>query len=259
MEGRRFEIVVARDLEDLSQKAAEFFVRLAAKVKMVKDSFTVALSGGSTPRGLYEHIALDSIQRKIPWDQVHLFWGDERCVPPDHPASNYHMAYETLLSKVPIKPENVHPAVSSKLSPPQEMADEYEENLRKFFDPTPDGWPRFDLVLLGIGKDGHTASLFPDTPVLQETKRWVAALYVEKLKSYRLTLTIPVFNHAKHVLFLISGKEKAGIFRKIIESGQDSPRLPFQLIKPIRGDLLYLVDQAPSGKEVGGKACVLYL
>lgn len=247
MKNKEIKIVIARDIEDLSKQAAQFFVCLSRQKAEVKDRFSVALSGGSTPRGLYERLALDSIQRKIPWDQVHLFWGDERCVPPDHPASNYRMAYETLISKVPIKQENVHPPINGEKSDPQEMAHEYEEILRKFFNQTPEGWPRFDLVFLGIGEDGHTASLFPGTPVLQETKRWVAAPYVERLKSYRLTLTPPVFNHAAHVIFLMAGREKAGIFRKIVESGQASLQLPFQLIKPIRGDLFYFVDQSASG------------
>jgi 6-phosphogluconolactonase len=236
-------IYVGRDLEDLSQYAALQFARWAEEFVKTRGLFTVALSGGSTPRSLYTLLASDRFRDRIPWSKVHLFWGDERCVPPDHPDSNYRMAKEALLSKVPVPSENIH-RMPAEQNDPERAAIEYEQAIREFFKLARAEWPRFDLILLGLGEDGHTASLFPGTTVLHEQTRLVAAPYVEKLHAHRLTLTPPVLNHAAHVIFLVSGKAKAGILRDILEGEYQPDQRPAQLIRPEQGNLIWITDRA---------------
>ncbi len=239
---KRVEVVIADDLEALSEKAAEFVARCITDRAKVKDRVAIALSGGTTPKGLYEWLASENFRHRITWNQVHLFWGDERCVPPKNPESNYHTAYESLISRVLIPVKNVHRMPGEKADP-EKAADEYEQALRDFFRPSPEEWPTFDLVLLGIGTDGHTASLFPGSLVLQERKRWVAAPYVEKLHAHRLTLTLPVFNHAAQVIFLVAGKEKAQVMKELHVTGHTQDRFPFQLIRPDHGKLVFFLDK----------------
>ncbi|NKE70263.1 6-phosphogluconolactonase [Candidatus Manganitrophus noduliformans] len=239
MDDQGMEVKIARDLEDLSEKAAEFVLRFVMDLLKGQESVSIALAGGATPKFLYERLAIQSIQQKIPWSRVHLFWGDERCVPPEDPDSNYRMADATLISQVPIPMENVHRMPGEKA--PEAAAEEYEKTLRAFFGSSPE-WPRFDLVLLGVGADGHTASLFPGSPALKEKKRWVIAPYVEKLKVHRLTLTLPVFNHAALVLFLISGREKAPIVRALLSSVPLQIFFPAQMIRPVQGRRLFFLD-----------------
>ena len=240
------EIILCRDRNDLGDQAALSFARSAQEAVSLRGRFSVALAGGATPRTLYQSLTSAAFVEKIPWKSVYLFWGDERAVPPDHPESNYHMAYEALISQVPIPPENVH-RMPGERSDLQSAADEYEKTLRNFFEPSDEGWPSFDLVLLGIGPDGHTVSLFPGSPVLRETVRWVAAPYVEKLKAARLTLTLPVLNHARRVIFLAAGKEKAPIMREVLSVDPPPTDLPARLVQPRQGDRLFFLDQEAAG------------
>ena len=223
---------------ELARGAAEHFVTASLAAVDQRGFFTVALSGGSTPKALYELLADPSEQfrDRIPWSKTHFFWSDERHVPPDHPDSNYRMAYEAMLSLVPVVESHVH-RVSSENPSAQEAADEYEHSLKQIVN---QDLPRIDLILLGLGGDGHTASLFPGTEVLSETKRLVAAPWVQKLQTYRITMTVPLLNNAECVMFLVSGAEKAQIIKAVLEGPQ---KYPAQLIKPTHGQLLWLTDQ----------------
>ncbi|MBI3804932.1 MAG: 6-phosphogluconolactonase [Nitrospirae bacterium] len=240
------EIVVCLDREDLGRQAAEAFVKAADEAVSLRRRFSVSLAGGSTPRTLYRKLAGRPFAERIPWRAVHLFWGDERAVPPDHPESNYRMADETLISKVPIPPENVH-RIPGEWSDADAAAEAYEEALRSFFQPPTGKWPSFDLVLLGIGPDGHTASLFPGSPALEEKARWVVAPYVEKLNARRFTLTLPVFNHARQVHFLAAGKEKAPIIKEVVSKDALSQEIPARLIRPRGGKRLFFLDREAAG------------
>jgi 6-phosphogluconolactonase len=244
MRNKRFKIIVAKDLEDLSQQSASWVAQYLLSTAKVKDRVSLVLSGGTTPKGLYERLADEKFQRLIPWRQVHLFWGDERCVSPEHVASNYRLAYETFISRVPIPSQNVHPMPGADPNP-ERAAEEYEKLLRQFFgwsEKRKRGWPRFDLIILGVGLDGHTASLFPKSPVLREKKRWVAAPFVSKLRTYRLTLTPPILNYAAQVIFLASGSEKAAVLKKGLTAGQSRPSFPYRLIRPLHGRLIFFLD-----------------
>ncbi|HUK55778.1 MAG TPA: 6-phosphogluconolactonase [Nitrospiria bacterium] len=243
MDGSRREIVIAHDPADLHRRASEFVAQDIVERADVRGRVAVALSGGKTPLGLYERLAAGGFRKEIPWPRVHLFWGDERCVPPDHPASNYRAVLETLISRIAIPSENVH-RMPAEQADPEKAADEYERRLRAFFLPKGGAWPAFDLVLLGIGSDGHTASLFPGSPALDETRRWVAAPYIEKLKEHRLTLTLPVLNEARRVVFLAAGEDKAEILRDLLGPDRAGTRLPVQRIKPRHGRLIFFLDRS---------------
>jgi len=224
--------------------AADEFTRIARDAVGANGRFTVALAGGSTPRGIYSLLAEDARKSAttLPWDRMHFFWGDERCVLPDHPDSNYRMASETLLSEVPVPPANVH-RVRTEL-PAAEAAAEYEAMLREFFQLEPGLFPRFDLVMLGMGADGHTASLFPNTAALSENLHLVAANWVDKFQAYRITLTLPVLNTASEVMFVVSGGDKADVVRQVL-AGQSSGRIyPAARVRPTSGHLLWLMDSA---------------
>ena len=237
------QIVVKATLEELSREAAARFQRLAAESIAAAGRFTVALSGGSTPRALYRLLAEPPSRDAIDWPRVHLFWGDERFVPADHPDSNYRLAREAFITRVPIPPENVHP-IPTKGGDPEAAADQYEETLRRFLVPLEGEMPRFDLVLLGLGADGHTASLFPASPALDEDRCLVVATYVPKLAAWRLTLTPPVLRRARHVIFLVCGPDKASPLREVLQGPYAPHRLPAQLVRPEEGDLTWLVDEA---------------
>ena len=237
------EVVVAPNLDEVSREAAARFQRLAADSIAAAGRFTVALSGGSTPRALYGILAESPFREAIDWPRVHLFWGDERFVPADHPDSNYRLAREAFISRVPIPAGNVHP-VPTEGGDPETAAAEYEETLRRFFAPSEGEWPRFDLVLLGLGADGHIASLFPGSPTLDEHRRLVVAAYSPKPPAWRLTLTPPVLRSAHHVAFLVSGSDKASVLREVLEGPYDPHRLPAQLVRPERGALSWLLDEA---------------
>ena len=230
----------------LADHAAERFAQLAYAAVSERGRFSVALSGGSTPRALHAHLAAAPLREAVAWDRVHVFWGDERCVPPDHPDSNYRMARETLLDHVPIPATQVH-RMPGEL-PPAEAAAAYEADLRRFFGGA--DWPGFDLVLLGLGDDGHTASLFPGTPALAETQRWVVANRVEKLATWRITLTAPAINQAGQVMFLVAGAGKAERLREVLRGPHRPDALPAQLVQPVSGQADWFVDlAAASGLE----------
>lgn len=233
------ETIICADIGGLAGWAAAEFVRLAERSTREKGRFAVALSGGSTPRSLYALLATSAYSRQVPWPDVHLFWGDERCVPPDHAESNYRMAREALLANVEIPTQNIHRMAGEKQ--PAAAAIEYEQELKAFFRLAPGEVPRFDLILLGLGEDGHTASLFPDSDALAETKRLVSANYVAKLNAYRLTLTLPVLNGAAVVLFLVSGASKATVIDEILRGDELSNRFPAARVDPPDGRLVWLI------------------
>ena len=235
------EVRVCGEPEELGRQAAGCFIESASAALSLRDRFSAALSGGSTPRILYRYLSDPSFSDRLPWKKVHLFWGDERAVPPGHPDSNYRMAYETLISKVPIPPENVH-RMQGERSDLAAAAKEYEESLRRFFNLSGDRPPSFDLILLGIGTDGHTASLFPGSPALEEKERWVVAVEVEKLHSHRLTLTLPVLNHARELLFLAAGREKAAVIKALL-AGPGGTGLPAKQVRPVEGKRIFLLDR----------------
>jgi 6-phosphogluconolactonase len=232
------EIIVCRDLADLNRRAADYLTYLAEEVAARSARFTVALSGGSTPKSVYALLASDGYKERIPWHQVHLFWGDERCVPPDHPESNYRMVRESLLAKVKIPNENVHRMQGEK--EPAVAALEYEAMLKEFFHLPTGSLPRFDLILLGIGEDGHTASLFPESDALEATECLVTTCYVDELKVHRLTLTLPVLNAGKQIVFLVAGRSKAAIVKEVLKT-KGASQLPAAKVRPSDGRLLWLV------------------
>src|SRR2546425_11034070 len=238
------EIRVLASSQEVFELAAEVFVRQTNDAVSKRGRFTVALSGGSTPKALYQ-LLVERYAAKLPWAQIFFFWGDERHVPPDHPDSNYRMAKEALLSKVPVPPENIF-RVRAEEKDANVVAKDYEEALKLFFRLKPGEFPRFDLILLGLGPDGHTASLFPNTAALNETKRLVVANWVEKLKTTRITFTYPVLNHAACVIFLVSGADKADMVRNVLEDGRAG--LPSQRVHPVNGRLLWLLDKGAATK-----------
>jgi 6-phosphogluconolactonase len=223
----------------LNQAAAQEFKNAAESAIAAHGRFSVALSGGNTPRSVYSLLAQE-YKTSLPWSKVHIFFGDERSVPPDHPDSNFRMANEALLSHVAIPGENVH-RILAELDP-EPAAQEYENQLREFFHLANDAWPRFDLIMLGLGEDGHTASLFPGSSALAETSRLVVPTWVDEKKTFRITLAYPVLNHAAEVEFLVSGAGKAQILRDILNVSA-APTYPAQKVKPENGRLLWLVDQ----------------
>ncbi|GAB4421121.1 MAG: 6-phosphogluconolactonase [Anaerolineae bacterium] len=234
-------IEVSPDSHSLAQAAAGYIGRIAAEAISSQGRFTIGLPGGSTPRTLFNLLGSPAWAGRIDWARAHIFWGDERCVPPDHPESNYRLARETLLDRVPVPAEQIH-RIPGEL-PPAEAARAYERTLRTFFGEG-DSEPRFDLLLQGLGDDGHTASLFPGTAALEERTRWVVENYVPRLDSWRITLTAPAINAASHVIFLVSGAGKAEALRAVLQGPLRPSAYPAQLIRPCAGQLLWLVDQA---------------
>jgi len=201
--------------------------------------FSVALSGGSTPKSLYGLLAGEK-RNVVPWEKIYFFFGDERHVHPDHPESNYRMANESMFSKVPVRPENIFRVHAEEDA--AQAARNYEQTLRAFFSLKPNEFPRFDLVLLGMGPDGHCASLFPGSTALTEQRRLVVANWVEKFKTFRITMTFPMLNHAACVMFLTSGTDKSTMLQEVLEN--ENADLPCQRVHPINGRLLWMVDQA---------------
>lgn len=236
-------IQVFNNLESLSKAAAKLFTEQAKQAIHARGRFSVALSGGNTPSRLYELLAATPYRNRVRWDAVHVFWGDERCVPADDPRSNFRMARETLLNLVPIPAENVHP-IQGDL-PPDRAAAQYEIELQNFFGDQP---PVFDLILLGLGSNAHTASLFPHTPVLAETQRLVAEVYVPELEMYRVTFTAPLINQAMQVIFLVSGADKAHALLNVLEGAYQPQEYPAQLIRPNGMHPTWLVDKAAGHK-----------
>jgi 6-phosphogluconolactonase len=233
------EIIIVPDAPALARQAAQRFTDLAGQAIELRGRFTAALSGGSTPGALYRLLAAEPYRSQISWEHVHLFWADERCVPPRDPGSNYHLAYENLIARTPIRPENVH-RVRGELEP-QLAAQAYDRELRDFFCGPP---PHFDLVLLGLGSDGHTASLFPSAEALEETERLAVAVtaFYDDRPARRVTLTLPALNAARHVLFLVGGSDKAEIVHTVLDGA--TAHLPAQRVRPLAGRLTWLLDAA---------------
>lgn len=228
--------------QELFAAAAEEIAHLVNDAVTARGKFTIALSGGSTPKNLYTLLATNA-RAALPWDRMFFFWGDERHVGPTDPDSNYRMVQEAMLAKVPVPAENVFRVPAENPDAPA-AASEYEATLRKFFQLGPNEIPRFDLILLGMGPDGHTASLFPGTPALEEKSRLFVSNWVEKLKTYRLTLTLPVLNAARTVAFLISGTDKAAVLKTVLEDPAAPPeQYPSKLIRPNDGELIWFLDR----------------
>lgn len=233
------DVQVVHDAEALAVAGARLFIEASRG----RDRFAVALSGGTTPKRLYQLLAEQS--SAIDWTKMHFFWSDERHVPPDHPDSNYHMAHEALLSKVPVPSENIH-RIHAEFPDPTEAASDYEATLSNFFALGPGELPHFDLILLGLGPDAHTASIFPGSLEAINTDRLVLANWIEKLNTHRLTMTMPVINAAKVVVFLVSGAEKAEALKAVIDGPHDLLKYPAQAVAPTEGSLKWLVDEAAS-------------
>lgn len=225
--------------DELILALAERIAELAHNIQKSKGSFTIALSGGSTPRPLYELLATPPISDKIPWRDGYYFMVDERCVPQTSDENNFKMIFESMLSKVPVLDTNIFPVRFQDVDP-QRAADDYEERVRKAFKVDSGSFPAFDIVLLGLGDDGHTASLFPETDALRETARVVVANYVDKFNQHRITLTQPAINNADHVYFLVSGQSKAEIVSSVLCGKQ---AYPANLIRPAAGELAWYLDK----------------
>ncbi len=241
------DLLVVADQASLARKAAELFAETAERAMARAGRFTVALSGGSTPKLLYSLLAAEPYRSRVPWDQTHVFWGDERCVPPDHPDSNFGMAKPTLFNRVPISADRLH-RMQAEREDLDAAAREYETEIARTFGVPPTGDPpALDLILLGLGPDGHTASLFPYTEAVLETRRWVVLNFVPKFGANRLTLTAPILNRGSTILFLVAGTDKAPVLKEVLEGPADPERLPSQLIRPVAGRLIWLVDQAAAG------------
>lgn len=236
----------------LTEAAARHFVDCARQALETRGRCAVVLSGGSTPRALYARLAQPDLADKLDWTQVFVFWGDERAVPPDHPESNYGMAYDTLLEHVPLPERNIF-RISGEMAPAA-AASEYEAKLRQFFatgrgQETGPVRARFDLVLLGMGADGHTASLFPGASAIQENHHWVAAYYVDALQAWRISLTPVAINAARQATFLVTGADKAARLKQVLYGPYQPMQLPAQVVRPDQGRLLWLVDEAAAGRR----------
>jgi 6-phosphogluconolactonase len=230
-------IRVLPDAAALADAAARHVVELGQAAIDARGAFAIALSGGSTPRELHLRLCSPPLLSQLDWPRVHVFFGDERCVPPEDPRSNYRMADETLLSRVPIPAAQVH-RMRGEL-PPAEAASEYEGELREFFGDEP---PRLDLILLGMGDNGHTASLFPGLTAVREQRRWVVAEDVVEVGMWRITLTPVVLNLAREALFLVAGSAKASMLRQVLEGPYTPDKLPAQIVRPSPGEVIWLVD-----------------
>jgi 6-phosphogluconolactonase len=231
------------NIEELSNFAAEKFVEIGNEAIKKHGKFTVALAGGSTPRSLYQLLVSDDFKNKIDWQKAFFFFGDERDVSPASNQSNFKMANEILFKPLEIQKTNIF-RWQTEIINAVEVAEQYEKYVRKFFKLEPGEFPRFDLILLGMGDDGHTASLFPHTKVLLETSKIAAAEMIKKLNSNRLTLTFPTINNASNIIFLVSGENKAKTLQKVLEAEFQPEKFPSQGVKPTKGKLIWLIDEA---------------
>jgi len=239
------------DPEAVSRAAADDFVALARETVARCGSFSVALSGGSTPRRLYQLLAEAPRRTEVDWSRIDFFWGDERAVPPDHPDSNYGAAQATLLGPVGAPAERVH-RINGELPDAEQVAREYEAELARVLGAAPGAPPpALDLILLGMGADGHTASLFPYSQALAERRRWALSVYVARLGAARITLTPPVLNRGREIRLLVTGHDKADALHEALEGPREPERLPVQLIAPEAGRVVWLVDRAAASKLSG--------
>ena len=242
------ETKVFSDRDALSSAAAARWLAIYRESVARHGTFCVALAGGSTPRLLYRALSGPAISAAIEWPRVHLFFGDERAVPPDHPDSNFRMARETLLEHVPVPESNVH-RMETEIGDMEMVASRYEEVLKELVPATDGGVPQFDLVLLGVGPDGHTASLFPDTDILQQRERYAAAVYVKQKSTWRVSITFPVIDCARHVLFLVAGADKYPVVKRILSDAGEEPLYPVQMLQPA-GSVEFYLDAAAAGPEL---------
>jgi 6-phosphogluconolactonase len=241
------EVRILPDGAAIARRAAQKFVEAGAVAVNEKGSFSVVLAGGSTPKALYGLLVNDpALRAQVPWDKMQVFFGDERHVGPDHPDSNFRMANEAMISKSPLKPEQVT-RIKGEYPDAEQVAREYELAIRSYFKLAEGEFPRFDLLLLGMGSEGHTASLFPGAKALHEKRRIAVSSWVGKLLSERITLTPPAINHAAHVIFMVTGADKAPALTAVLERVYEPDQLPAQLIRPANGTLLWLVDTAAGG------------
>jgi 6-phosphogluconolactonase len=240
------EILVGADIEETIRIAAGQFAALMRRVTAENGVASVVLSGGSTPRSLFQLLAAEPFAGLVPWNCIHFFWADERNVPPGHPESNYSMARELLLSKVPVTPAHIH-RIPTGDGTAIEAADLYERTLRETI-PLNHGLPRLDYALLGLGVNGHTASLFPHRPTLHERQRLVVADHVDEVNSWRVTLTASVLNNAAQITFLVIGAEKASVVEQVLAAPRDCEAIPAQLIAPVDGTLTWILDSAAASR-----------
>jgi 6-phosphogluconolactonase len=236
-------IRVLPDAPTLAEAAARHVCESAQAAIDARGAFTIALSGGSTPRDLHVRLASPPLRDQVDWPRVHVFFGDERCVPPTDPQSNYRMAAETLLKHVAIPEDQIHRMRGELV--PEEAALDYERQLKDFFGDEP---PRLDLILLGMGDNGHTASLFPGLTAVHEQQRWVVAEHVAEVGMWRLTLTPVVLNLAREAMFLVAGTAKASMLHQVLEGPYKPEQLPAQIVRPSPGDLTWLVDAGAASK-----------
>src|ERR1700676_3798203 len=238
------EVYILKDNAAIARRAAQEFVKMAQSAVQQHGSFSVALSGGSTPKLLYSLLATDlELRAKVPWDKMQLFFGDERHVGPDDPQSNFKMAVESMFNKAPLKSEQIH-RMKGEYPDAEKAAQEYEQGLRTHFHLRDKELPRFDLVLAGMGDEGHTLSLFPGTKALHPEGRAVVRNWVGKLDTERVTITAPTSNNAAMILFMVAGKDKAPALKSVLEGPYEPEQLPAQLLQPTNGKLLWLVDEA---------------
>ena len=238
-------IAIYPNIDILSHEAAQYIVRIATESITTHGRFTIALSGGTTPRKLYGLLGSEPYRSQIDWTPVHIFWSDERCVPPDSEESNYHLAHEVLLSKISIPAVQVH-RMPADMPDRNAASQEYENEMRRVFET--DGIPNFDLIKLGMGPEGHTASLFPHQAALHEQQRLVVPVSVPKPPPDRLTFTPPLLNAARNVLFLVAGSDKADALHAVLEGPYNPDEYPAQIVRPPNGKLTWMVDTAAAAK-----------
>jgi len=239
------EIKIHLTPEILIEETAHLFMQIARASVQERGRFVVALSGGTTPRGLFQHLAEEPYLSLVPWNKTYIFWVDERHVPFTDPTSNYRMTKEALLSKVTIPAEQIFPATNGSL-PVEKAASTYEIKLRNFFND--EVIPRFDLALMGMGDDGHTASLFPGTAQVNEQDKWVVGYFVDPEKKDRVSLTFSVLNHSRWLVVLVEGLKKADRIQEVLEGPSEPPRYPIQYLKPVSGRLIFAMDEAAASE-----------
>ncbi len=239
-------ILLGQNLPAFYEKAAQLFLESVAQAVRERGQAVVALSGGSSAKPFFSLLAGAYTRDRIPWSSLYIFWVDERCVPPNHPDSNYGAAKDLLLSKVPIAPSHVF-RMAGEMEPASAAAKAYDQGLRAFFKLSKT-IPTFDFIILGMGEDGHTASLFPKSEALLEKDHWAAAPYVDKFSAHRITLTLPVINNARRVLMMCPGASKSDSVKLIFQADPASTNTPAQMVKPITGELIWMLDQESASK-----------
>jgi 6-phosphogluconolactonase len=240
------ELIIKKSLSEIHGQVAEMWHDIAQRAVATSGRFSIALSGGSTPRGLFELLASDSWRDQLPWADTYVFWSDERRVSANHPDSNYGVARKLLLSNVPLPPENIFPMQGEGLM--SAAVRDYENRLRSHFKLGPQEWPQFDLMLLGMGTDGHIASIFPGTRAVSDRSNMVLIYELPRLNEERVTLTLPVINHSHNVIVMVSGADKAQSLVNSLEGASQPNRWPAQNLNPVSGGLTWIVDKEAAGQ-----------